>query len=154
VPEKGDDPRNFHAHLLMTMRQASPLGLRRVKTRAWNSETMLLKWRKSWASRQNEALRRHGKEARVDHRSLAAQKELALSRRDRASAVLLTRLPEIHVGPNVRVAPSITPHSQDRPAGPLRKREEGRARRVVLHSQLDRSSRGSFNVSRLRLNAE
>jgi len=55
VPEKGDDPRNFHAHLLLTLRQATPLGLRRVKTREWNSESMLLKWREAWAKRRYEA---------------------------------------------------------------------------------------------------
>jgi ATP-dependent exoDNAse (exonuclease V) alpha subunit len=74
VPEKGDDPRNYHAHLLLTLRQAEAKGLRRVKTREWNSDTMLVAWREAWAKFQNEALRRHGHKATVDHRSLAAQK--------------------------------------------------------------------------------
>ena len=104
VPEKGDDPRNFHAHLLMTMRQATPLGLRRVKTREWNSDAMLIRWREAWASHQNRALRGRGHAARVDHRSLIAQKATALSRGDRARANGLERLPEVHVGPKGRKA--------------------------------------------------
>lgn len=155
VPEKGDDPRNFHAHLLLTMRQASPLGLRRVKTRAWNSESMLLKWREAWAARQNQALRRAGQLARVDHRTLAVQRAVAVARGDRVQALVLNRTPEIHVGPKVReAAREGTPVSKDRPAGPVRRRASlpGK-RRTVHYAEIDRGSRSEFNAGRLRFNA-
>lgn len=155
VPEKGDDPRNFHAHLVMTMRQATPLGLRRVKTREWNSDAMLVRWRGAWAAHQNRALRGRGHAARVDHRSLAVQKASALSRGDRVHAEVLERLPEVHVGPKVRKAVrAASPVSKDKVAGPVRRTQPGRKeRRKVLYTQIDHGSRVQFNAGRLRLNA-
>ncbi len=155
VPEKGDDPRNFHAHLLLTLRQASLLGLRPVKTRAWNSDSMLLKWREAWAKRQNEALRVRGHAARVDHRSLATQRTAALARGDRIRAVALDRVPEIHVGPKVKkAARTIPPVSKDRAAGPVRRRAANQKnRRTVSYTHIDHGSRAQFNIARVRLNA-
>ena len=168
VPEKGDDPRNHHAHLLMTDRAATPLGLRRVKTREWNSESLLLKWREAWAGHQNKALRAKGHATRVDHRSLAAQRVNALAVGDLAQARALERLPEVHVGPKaskaIRVAlrvqnkqepPNVLkPRSKDRPVGPVRHAPSGkRGRRIVFYTQLDTGSRAQFNVGRLQGNA-
>jgi ATP-dependent exoDNAse (exonuclease V) alpha subunit len=155
VPEKGDDPRNFHAHLLLTLRQASLMGLRPVKTRAWNSDSMLLKWREAWAKRQNEALRVRGHAARVDHRSLATQRAAAQVRGDRIQAVVLDRVPEIHVGPKVKKAARKSPPlSKDRPAGPVRRRAaQEKKRRTVFYTHIDHGSRARFNVARVRLNA-
>lgn len=155
VPEKGDDPRNFHAHLLLTMRQATPLGFRRVKTREWNSDCMLIRWRKAWAAHQNNALRGRGRKARVDHRTLAAQRTSALSRGDRVEAVALERAPELHVGPKVRkAAREIPPVSRDKSAGPVRRKVAGKMeRRKVRYTDFDQGSRLEFNTSRLRANA-
>jgi hypothetical protein len=155
VPEKGDDPRNFHAHLLLTLRQAPQSGLRPVKTRAWNSDSMLLKWRESWAKRQNEALRVRGHAARVDHRSLATQRASALSSGDRVRAVAFDRVPEIHVGPKVKKAAGENPPvSKDRAAGPVRRRAANQKdRRTVFYTHIDHGSRAQFNVARVRLNA-
>lgn len=155
VPEKGDDPRNFHAHLLLTLRQATPLGFRRVKTRAWNSDAMLIKWREAWATHQNNALRGRGHTARVDHRTLAAQKAFALSRGDRVQALALERAPELHVGPKVRTAArERAPLSKDRARGPLRRTHTGKKmRRMVRYTQIDRGSRAELNAMRLRSNA-
>jgi hypothetical protein len=102
VPEKGDHPHNHHAHILLTLRQATPLGLRRVKTREWNSDEMLRHWRALWSARQNEVLERAGVMARVDHRALVAQREEAVSQRDYVKAVRLDRQPEIHLGRSQR----------------------------------------------------
>jgi ATP-dependent exoDNAse (exonuclease V) alpha subunit len=156
VPEKGDDPRNFHAHVLLTLRQATPLGLRRVKTREWNSDSMLMKWREAWAAHQNEILQARGQAARVDHRSLTAQKTAALSRGDRRQAVAFDRLPELHVGPKVKKAiREVPPVSKDRPAGPVRRVQSGKkGRRKVFYTKIDRGSRVQFNSARLRLNAK
>lgn len=102
VLEKGDDPRNHHAHVLLTLRQATPTGLRRVKTREWNSEILLEHWRVLWEQHQNRPLERAGMTARVDHRSLVRQMEAAIARRDPEAAALLNRQPEIHLGKSQR----------------------------------------------------
>jgi ATP-dependent exoDNAse (exonuclease V) alpha subunit len=84
LPRQGGDPRNFHAHLLTTTREVTPTGLgaktgldmasdarRRRDLPASREEFLAL--RERWASLTNEALREANVDARVDHRSLAAQ---------------------------------------------------------------------------------
>lgn len=76
-PREGrGDPRNHHAHLLMTTRRATPQGLGE-KTREWDAKAtgpaLVTEWRARWAKMVNEALLAHGVAERVDHRSLAAQ---------------------------------------------------------------------------------
>jgi Ti-type conjugative transfer relaxase TraA len=61
-----------HAHVLLTLRQVSKEGFG-PKQRAWNSTTLLEGWRARWAELANERLAQLGHEARIDHRSLAAQ---------------------------------------------------------------------------------
>jgi hypothetical protein len=123
VRERGDDPRNHHAHILLTMRKASAEGFHRTKTREWNSDEMLKVWRADFADRQNRALGRFGHIARVDHRSLAAQREEARRDGDRGRAVMLDRLAELHVGPRAMKAVynGHRPKSRDRESGPERK---------------------------------
>ena len=83
-PKPGGDPRNFHAHLLATTREVTPEGLgqktgldmQAVKRAALglpdHSEEYFAV-RERWAVLTNEALREANLEARVDHRTLAAQ---------------------------------------------------------------------------------
>lgn len=99
VAKKGDDPRNFHAHIMLSLRKATKAGLHGVKTREWNSREMLGQWRKAWQDHTNRALERVAKRDRVDHRTLAAQREEALAQGNRKAAYELNREPEIHVGP-------------------------------------------------------
>ena len=83
-PREGGDPRNYHAHLLTTTREVTPAGLgakaglditpvepRRRELPDHRQEYLGL--RERWATLVNEALREANVEARVDHRSLAAQ---------------------------------------------------------------------------------
>ncbi|MGO7367096.1 MobQ family relaxase [Rhizobium leguminosarum] len=144
-PEEGQNPKNFHAHVMLTLRRATPDGLDPVKTREWNSKEMLNLWRAEWALACNRALERAGKRTRVDHRSLQAQRDAAQEAGDRARAALLNRNPEIHVGPQARrqVQGGRTPASRDRYVGAERKREaerppQRRRREYTLH---DRGSR-------------
>ncbi|WFU01935.1 MobQ family relaxase [Rhizobium sp. CB3171] len=102
VPEHGQSEKNFHAHVLLTLRRATASGLDPVKTRHWNSKELLNLWRSEWAIACNLALERAGKRARIDHRTLEAQRKEALARRDTARALELNRMPEIHVGPKAR----------------------------------------------------
>jgi hypothetical protein len=151
VVEKGDDPRNFHAHVLLTMRQAGGGGLRSVKTREWNSENVLVRWRAAWAERQNGALQRQGLSQRVDHRSLADQRSKALERGDRVAAATLQRTPEIHVGPKARKASrQQAPKSKVRLVG--RKMKQGK--RSLRYIEIDRGSRREWNMRALKNNAE
>jgi ATP-dependent exoDNAse (exonuclease V) alpha subunit len=83
-PRPDGDSRNFHAHLLTTTREVTPTGLgakagldmagrerRRRELPDHRQEYLTL--RERWATLTNEALREANVEARIDHRSLAAQ---------------------------------------------------------------------------------
>lgn len=156
VPEKGDDPRNYHVHVLLTMRQADGGGLRRVKTRAWNSDSMLIAWRRSWADHQNRKLGRAGHPAHVDHRTLAARRADATRSRDRRLVAQLSRKPEIHVGPKIKNAVGGPPKSKVRKSGPRRRRygHEIPRERELRYPDLDRGSRAQWTMQRLAGNAQ
>jgi len=81
---RGSDPRNFHAHLLATTREVSLEGLGRKTTLDLNNESRrklglgpavreLLFVLQRWAEVANVALESAHVDARIDHRSLAAQ---------------------------------------------------------------------------------
>jgi ATP-dependent exoDNAse (exonuclease V) alpha subunit len=80
----GSDPRNFHAHLLATTREITAQGLTAKTSLEFNDAKRhalglapgiqeLLFVRERWATVTNEALRDAHVDARVDHRTLAAQ---------------------------------------------------------------------------------
>jgi ATP-dependent exoDNAse (exonuclease V) alpha subunit len=82
-PKPNGDPRNYHAHLLVTTREVGSSGLgakagldlsfaaREQRGLAGYKELSVI--RERWATLTNEAYRSAGIEVRVDHRSLAAQ---------------------------------------------------------------------------------
>lgn len=154
VPGAKVDQRNVHAHLMLTLRRATATGLDPVKTRAWNSDKLLVQWRAAWAEAQNLILARAGHRARVDHRTLEAQKAEALARGDRTAAAVLDRKPEVHVGPRAAAAAyrGLTPESRDRQAqtrqqprkrsGPERPKS---AKRTVRYPEFDQGSRQAWN---------
>lgn len=67
-----------HAHVMLTMR---PIDGQRFgpKAREWNSSELLVHWREQWAQRANGQLAEAGSEARIDHRTLVAQREEAMA---------------------------------------------------------------------------
>jgi ATP-dependent exoDNAse (exonuclease V) alpha subunit len=84
APRPGSDPRHFHAHLLMTTREVTPLGLgakagldlsarERRRRELPDHRREFVNVRERWATLTNQALRDAHLDARVDHRSLAAQ---------------------------------------------------------------------------------
>jgi hypothetical protein len=84
APSAGSDPRNFHAHLLTTTREVTPTGLgakagidmqlrERLRRGLPDHRQEYLSLRERWATLTNDALREANIDARVDHRSLAAQ---------------------------------------------------------------------------------
>lgn len=71
-----------HAHVMLSMRRVEagrgPAGQEGEagfgpKERDWNSRALLTGWRERWAEVANERLHELGHDARIDHRSLAAQ---------------------------------------------------------------------------------
>ena len=83
-PARGGDPRNFHAHLLATTREVTPAGLsaktgldmdgrERRRRGLPDHRQEYINVRERWATLTNQALRDAHIDARVDHRSLAAQ---------------------------------------------------------------------------------
>jgi MobA/MobL family len=83
-PRPDGDPRHFHAHLLMTTREVTPAGLgakagldmhssERRRRGLTDHRQEFISVRERWATLTNEALREANVDARVDHRSLAAQ---------------------------------------------------------------------------------
>jgi Ti-type conjugative transfer relaxase TraA len=67
-----NDADNPYAQILLTLRQAGPLGFG-LKMRSWNRKSNLFDWRSAWAERANRHLARAGHTARIDHRTLQAQ---------------------------------------------------------------------------------
>lgn len=78
---RANDSNNPHAHILLTLREATASGFG-PKMRHWNRKTNLLEWRSAWAERANQHLARAGHAVRIDHRTLEAQQiELAPGRK-------------------------------------------------------------------------
>lgn len=95
VPGKG---RNCHAHVLCTVRGFDGDDWARTKNRTWNDKALLEHWRESWAEAQNAALQAAGCVDRVDHRSLADQRQAALDVGDPARADAFDRPSEPRLG--------------------------------------------------------
>ena len=101
-----------HAHIMLTMRELAGAGFGK-KDRSWNAPDVLVGWRAAWARDANAALERAGQEARIDHRTLDAQRETteraAEQARDNGQEALalefdkkviqLDREPEPKIGP-------------------------------------------------------
>ena len=88
---------NPHAHILLTTRELNSDGFG-AKDRSWNSKELLSGWREQWAESANRALDRAGSRERIDHRTLAAQRDEAIERGHTIRAEKLDRDPEIHLG--------------------------------------------------------
>ncbi|MGG6107530.1 MobQ family relaxase [Pantoea ananatis] len=72
------DGHNPHAHVMLTLRDITPQGFGN-KNRSWNEHDLMDEWRASWSRMSNRALERTGSANRIDHRSLAAQREEAIA---------------------------------------------------------------------------
>lgn len=72
------DGHNPHAHVMLTLREITPQGFGN-KNRSWNEHDLMDEWRASWSRMSNRALERTGSTNRIDHRSIAAQREEAIA---------------------------------------------------------------------------
>lgn len=79
APNRAGDERNWHAHVMTTLRALTPEGFAATKDRSLNASDQLVRWRSAWAELQNQVLERlglcdaGGRPVRVDHRSFEAQ---------------------------------------------------------------------------------
>jgi tetratricopeptide (TPR) repeat protein len=96
------DERNFHAHVMLTMRKVQGEGFAK-KERDWNSNALLEQWREQWALHANRALEQAGHAARIDHRSHAERglRDVPGSHHGPAVAGLLARGAQSHMADRV-----------------------------------------------------
>ncbi|APX26105.1 MobA/MobL family protein (plasmid) [Salipiger profundus] len=78
-PGREGDNRNFHAHVMLTMRELTPDGFGK-KHRDWNRNELLDEWKTAWEAACNEALAAEGAAVRMDRRPLAARRQELLDR--------------------------------------------------------------------------
>lgn len=75
-PGREGDSRNRHAHVLTSTRRLGPNGFGEKARELDDQKTgpaIVTEWRATWAEMSNQALGRAGVDARIDHRTLAAQ---------------------------------------------------------------------------------
>lgn len=101
-PGKEGDHRNHHAHILCSTRRLTQEGFK-DKTRELDDQKSgeVSHWRERWSEMSNRHLENAGRQERIDHRSLEAQRAAAIERGDTEQAAKLERLPTVHLGPNV-----------------------------------------------------
>jgi len=102
---KGDD-RNYHVHMLVTMREITPEGFGKRVLNWQDREQNLERWREKWAERGARELEKAGlhmeaERWRVGHLDLERQREAALERCDLAHAEKLNREATKHRGPQI-----------------------------------------------------
>lgn len=100
LPVTGEDHRNIHAHVMLTLRKVDGDGFYGKKTREWNMMfwNALPQQREAWAAYVNAGLKAANKQERVDHRSFADRLVEAKRRGDRVAAALVERQPQRHMG--------------------------------------------------------
>ena len=100
-----DEPRNDHAHMMLTMRRLDGDMFKKTKTdaREWNSKDQLAAWREGWAKAGAKALQKAGfaleaERFAVGHMTLPEQRADALKRGDAIWADHLDREPDMKQG--------------------------------------------------------
>jgi hypothetical protein len=150
-PPAGGDPRNFHAHLLTTTREVTPAGLgakagidmdlrERRRRGLPDHRQEYISLRERWATLTNAALREANIDARIDHRSLAAQ---GLDREPRP-AIPLMHLKMEQRGLPSQVAEGLRAKYRERVA---RRLERQQAREGPDAARRERQAAGSAAVT-------
>lgn len=133
-PDASDQGKHPHCHIMITPRALTEDGFAAKKDQTFwwvskgdKSKDELEHLRAEWAERQNEALALAGSSARVDHRSLVAQRADALAAADQAraegrpqeaaqhaqAARTLHRVPQVPLALSRRLS-HVTGHLKDR----------------------------------------
>jgi MobA/MobL family len=107
APDERGDERNFHAHILLTMRKLDGEEFAKTKCRDWNSKEQLNEWREQWAEKGARALHRAGYAVEAErwrhgHKTLERQHAAAVARGDKDFAERIEgREATIHKGPKI-----------------------------------------------------
>ncbi|MBS0961447.1 MobQ family relaxase [Acetobacter thailandicus] len=124
APSAGGDDRNYHAHILTTTREVEPDGLgkkTRILDAAKTGGPEIESLRELWAMQCNEALERHQKPARIDHRSYERQG--------------VDEIPTMHLGPTSTTMERRYKTDQERKGEPYKpqtfKAQENERRRTL-----------------------
>ena len=108
-PDREGDQRNWHAHLLATTRKVTAQGLgekcaielsdaKRLSLGLAPARMEVETVRQMWGEEVNRQLETAQSPARVDHRSLAAQRTEALEKGEWEKAAELDRAPQVKLG--------------------------------------------------------
>ena len=108
-PDQEGDHRNWHAHLLATTRKVTAQGLgekcaielsdaKRLSLGLAPARMEIETVRQMWGEEVNRQLEAAHSPERVDHRSLAAQREEAIEKGDQQKAAELDRAPQVKLG--------------------------------------------------------
>lgn len=164
APERGGDPRNFHAHVMVVMRRVEGDGFAKKKDRPPEGRHPAKQWkielealRLAWADHGADALARAGldleaKRFRAGHLTLDKQREAALGRGDLEWADALDREAEPKQGP---LATKIEKEGRESLAGNDRrnvkkrnaelaalKAEQAAVTAEIIHLEIERLKRG------------
>ncbi len=130
---RGGDPRNVHAHILLTDRPITPNGFSRTKDRRYSDKRLVDEFREGWTNIHNRHMEGLGLPYRIDHRRLEQQRADAIERGDEGSAILLDRVAQIHLGKAVHATHPDATIYQDR----LRRNRAILAANTAHHEQLE-----------------
>lgn len=102
-PDKHSDSRNYHAHILLTLRRINENGFCGNKVREWNKKSLLQTWREKWAILCSEKLHAihlplEAERWRYGHLTLNQQYQKALERGDVEYQQACNREPTRHKG--------------------------------------------------------
>ena len=142
APDREGDQRNWHAHLLATTRKVSDGRLadkceielsdaKRLSLGLAPARIEVEAVRQMWADQVNRHLAEARRPERVDHRSLAAQREEAIQKGDEQKAAELDRAPQVKLGWKV-VQMERRGEASDRGNQLRQVREENRTRQAVV----------------------
>lgn len=172
APGSKGDNRNHHIHVQATSRELGREGFgqkasydradRDLKAEGLpNGKAQLNDLRKTWADMANRALERAGHDVRIDHRSLADQRESARERGDVEKARDLDREPTRHMGPAATAMERGKPLYRNGEEVPDRWRREPRQtelgdtnRRIELAAELGKIQREKASVGRSIIDTE
>lgn len=168
---KGDN-RNWHIHVQATSRELGPDGFgqkakydradRDLKAQGLpTGKTQLNDLRKTWGDMANRALERAGHDVRIDHRSLADQRESAREIGDQDKARDLDREPTRHMGPAATALERGKPLYRNGEELPDRWKQEPQKtelgdtnRRIELAAELGKIEREKASVGRSIIDTE
>lgn len=142
APDRESDQRNWHAHVLATTRKVSDGRLgdkceielsdaKRLSLGLGPARIEVEAVRQMWAEQVNRRLAEARRPERVDHRSLAAQREEAIQKRDEQKVTELDRAPQVKLGWKV-VQMERRGETSDRGNQLRQVREENRTRQVAV----------------------